>query len=187
MLPSIRARRAPAAVRLRRIAAGVALQTAIFGCVATSRVEQRGTDLLPREACPGLPEAVVQSSPDRAGLARLLAEELAQAGILVHLGAHSGPPGRTYVVALGAPANEEAPWAAGRVAIAPTTPVFSASSLQPLLLIRAPGPPPIAQTARAVWELRFDGLAPGAQLSLEEEHSLIEAVVLWIRNRAVDQ
>ena len=106
--------------------------------------------------------------------------------MLVHLVAPTNPGARTYVVALGEAANPEVPWAAGRVAIAPTAPAFSATSLQPLLLIRDPGPPPIGQTARPVWELRFDGLKPGANLPVEEDHSLIEAVVLWIRNRAVD-
>ena len=128
------------------------------------------------------------ASADRLALARRLAEELAQAGILVHLQA---PPataslGRIYLVTLGEAANQEVAGAAGRVAIAPPAPVFAGSSLQPLLLIRAPGPPPIKQTARPVWELRFDGLQAGIRLPLEEEHSLIEAVVLWLRNRAVD-
>jgi hypothetical protein len=175
---------------LGRIAAWVVLPAALFGCLSAARVERRGDDLVPREPAPGSPVAFFEASADRAQLARRLAEELAQAGILVHLKAPKAWPtgglARSYLVTLGEMANQEVAEAAGRIAIAPTAPVFSASSLQPLLLIRAPGPPPIAQTARPVWELRFDGLAPGVALPLEEEHSLIEAVVLWIRNRAVD-
>ena len=178
-------------MRLGRIAAWVALPAALFGCLSAARVERRGDDLVPREPAPGNPVALVAASADRAQLARRLAEELAQAGILVHLqppktAAGAAGLARTYLVTLGEAANAEVPEAAGRIAIAPPAPVFSASSLQPLLLIRGPGPAPIAQTARPVWELRFDGLAAGMALPLEEEHSLIEAVVLWIRNRAVD-
>jgi len=151
------------------------------------RVERHGSDLVPREAAPGKPEVVVRSSPDRAALAQRLAEELAQAGVLVHLAeSPSTPLARTYLVTLGDAANQEVAGAAGRVAIAPPAPVFSSGLYQPLLLIRAPGPPPIDQTSRAVWELRFNGLAAGSRLSVEEEHTLIEAVVLWLRNRAVD-
>jgi hypothetical protein len=175
-------------MRLGKIAAWVALAAALFGCLSAARVERRGDDLIPREPAPGRPEVAVKASADRAALAQRLAEELAQAGILVHLQAPPAPVplARTYLVTLGEAANQEVMEAAGRVAIAPTAPVFSPSSLQPLLLIRAPGPPPIAQSARPVWELHFDGLAPSVALPLEEEHSLIEAVVLWIRNRAVD-
>jgi len=152
------------------------------------RVERRGSDLVPREPAAGKPEAFLRASPGAQGLAARLADELAEAGILVHLAGAPSPASlaRSYEVALGEAANIESAEAAGRVAIAPTAPVFAPTSLQPLLLIRAPGPPPITQTARPVWELRFNGLKEGIHLSVEEEHTLIEAVVLWIRNRAVD-
>ncbi len=170
-----------------KIAAWVALQAALFGCLTVPRVERRGSDLVPREPASGRPEVVVRSSLDRAALARRLAEELAQAGALVHLGETSTEAtARLYLVTLGEAANQEVAVAAGRVAIAPPAPVFSPRSVQPLLPIRAPGPPAMEESARPVWELRFNGLSSGSHLSVEEEHTLIEAVVLWIRNRAVD-
>jgi hypothetical protein len=128
----------------------------------------------------------MRSSPDAAPFAARLAEELAQAGILVHLGLAPPAMDHTYVVALGSAANAEVPGAAGRVAIAPTDLKLDEKLPQPLLLMRPPGPAPVGESARPVWELRFAGLKDGVHLSVEEEHTIIEAVVLWIRNRAVD-
>ncbi len=66
--------------------------------------------------------------------------------------------------------------------------MFAASSLQPLLLVREARAAADHSDGRdRCGSFRFDGLRAGAALPLEEEeHSLIEAVVLWMRNRALD-
>lgn len=151
--------------------------------------ERRGDDLVPKSVAPGKPEVYLRASPPAAQLALRIGAALAEAGAVVHL-ANSPLPSslpHTYVVALGEPANEEMENVAGRVAIAPTELQLTPGSTQPLLLIRAPAPAPLEPTARPLWELRFDGLANGFALSSDEEHSLVEAVVLWVRSRAEDE
>jgi len=109
--------------------------------------------------------------------------------VVVHLDGNPLPSvlTRAFVVALGEAANTEIEGLAGRVAIGPTALALRPGSTQPLLLIRPPGPPPVEPSARPLWELRFDGLARGFALSREEEHTLFEAVALWVRNRAADE
>jgi hypothetical protein len=108
---------------------------------------------------------------------------------VVHLAPIPLPTALThvYVVALGSAANDDPGGLAGRVAIAPTELALTPSSTEPLLLIRPPAPPPLEPTPRPLWELRFDGLTSGFLLSSADEHSLLEAVVLWIRTRAADE
>jgi hypothetical protein len=130
----------------------------------------------------------LRASPEAAQLALRLGTDLAEAGAVVHLSLDALPAtlDHAYVVALGEPANEEVSGVAGRVAIGPTALALDPASTQPLLLIRSPESPSLEPTARPVWELRFAGLAKGFNLTIDEEHSLIEAVVLWVRERAKD-
>lgn len=166
----------------------LALGAALFGCTEP-HLERRGDDLVPKQAAPGSPEVYVHASPETAALAVRLATALAQAGALAHLGAMPLPTGlqHIYVISLGTAANAEVASVSGRVALAPTALALDVGSTQPLLLIRGSDATPVEPSARPLWELKFDGLRPGASLSRDEEHSLFEAVVLWIRSRAVDE
>ncbi len=151
--------------------------------------ERRGDDLVPRSTAPGKPEIYLRASAAAAPLALRLGVALAQSGAVVHLASSPLPAAlpHTYVVALGVPANDEVEGISGRVAIGPTALALTDGSTQPLLLLRPPDPPPVEPTARPLWELRFAGLANGFSLPIDDEHALIEAVVLWIRSRAADE
>jgi hypothetical protein len=52
------------------------------------------------------------------------------------------------------------------------------------LVIRG-GDPSSKQTGRQ-WEVAFPDLQPGHTLTADDEHSILELVVLWLRNRAAE-
>ena len=134
----------------------------------------------PSATAPGRPLLEIDPSVP-AALAARMAEAALDAGIAVSIGplprGRTEPFGHVFVATRGDLPRVGA--ADGVVVVAPGAAVRCA---RPCLLLR--GGAPASRQKGVVWELSFPGLEPGRHLSPDEDHALLEAMVLWLRARS---
>ncbi len=156
-----------------------------------------GRWLTPDVQAPGAPAVLIVGNGVAAGFSARLATAAMEAGVAA-LELQGGDPGqallwlgprarRLYVAAFGDGLTSVAALAAsGHVAgfVLFSPPAVPATSNEPCLLLRG-GEPASKQTGKQ-WEVTLADLAPGKTLTPDDEHSILELAVLWLRARAAE-
>jgi hypothetical protein len=147
----------------------------------------------PGTPAPGAPALLIVGFGS-AGLSSKLATAALEAGVAV-FELRGGDPvqaarwlepraRRLFVAESGESRTSGAAHLAGRVLLTPTTVPDARAGLQPCLVLR--GGEPASTQHGALWQVSFPDLAEGKTLTPDDEHSLFELVVLWLRARAVE-
>jgi hypothetical protein len=154
-----------------------------------------GRWLVPDVPAPGAPALLIVGNGVAPGFSTRLATAAMEGGV-ASLEVQAGDPGqallwlgpkgkRLYVAATGEGlASVVSLAASGRVAgfVLFSPPAIPGSGNEPCLVIR--GGEPASKQSGQQWQVSFPDLQAGHMLTPDDEHSVLELVVLWLRARA---